>query len=413
MLDVHAETLSVIDWSKPTRAVAGPAWTAARNRRLLVVEDDPAIRSALRDLLIDLGHAVFCCEDGRQALETLASIDPPPEIILLDLMLPVMDGWEFRVHQRANSRLAGIPVLAISADPSPKAAAIDADGFLRKPFRAHDVERELAGIEGKLERAEHTQALIAMGTVVASVAHELKNPLTYVLGNIDFASRTASEIAGRCQSLRGASQPASEVCDSLLTGLGDFEKATAEAKVGLDRIVALTQDLGNLGRKHQLRRERFALKAALESAIQITAHKIRGQATLLREYFANPIVVGDCPRLSQVFVNLLVNASHAVAQSSGRSKRIRVRIRVLNGSAVAEVEDTGVGIAPELAAHVFEPYFSTKPAGEGSGLGLPISREIVVAHGGTLDFVSHPGQGSRFRVTLPLTPAADSSAAVL
>ena len=381
------------------------------NRRVLVVEDDPGIRSGLCDLLADIGYTTLCCEDGQQAFQILATASPAPEVIILDLMLPVMDGWEFRLRQRADPRLAKIAVLAISADGSAKAAAIDADAFLQKPFRASDVQRELDGILHRRECLEHSQSLMAMGTVVASVAHELKNPLTFVMGNMDLATRARAQMAEKLATLREASlpTPASDLCQALENGLADFDEASQEARVGLDRILSITQDLGLLAHKPEARRDRFSLRSPLESAIRMTAPQIQRQATLVRDYLGDPMVVGDWARLTQVFLNLLVNAAQAVTELDVGRGAIRIRLRCIGESAAIDVEDNGVGISPELAAQVFQPFFSTKPAGEGSGLGLAISREIVGAHGGTIEVSSQPGQGSRFRVTLPLasTQGAD------
>jgi signal transduction histidine kinase len=410
MLDNHAQSFPLSE--RHDAMVARPANTTNNtitNRRLLIVEDEPAIRDALHVMLEDGGYTVLCSDNGEQALALLSACVPLPDVIMLDLMMPVMDGWEFRLRQRSHPRLARIPVLVMSSDGSAKAAAIDADGFLPKPFRDSDLKRALEGVERKQEQAEHGQALMAMGTMVASVAHELKNPLTYVLGNMELATRAATEMGSHVQNLRASAAPGptTALCESLLTDLVDLEKAADEARAGLDRIVALTRDLGDLSRKPEPRRERFALKTALESAIRMTAHRIAGQAALSREYLAAAAVVGDCARLTQVFVNLLVNAGQAVSAVTSRPRQVRVRLRAASGSAVVDVEDTGEGLPPDLARQVFEPFFSTKPAGEGSGLGLAISREIVAAHGGTIEFVSWPGQGSRVRVILPLAPPGE------
>jgi two-component system, NtrC family, sensor kinase len=400
MLEIYSQPMKdpAVTHRPSSEAVLG------HNRRVLVVEDDPGIRSGLCDLLADIGYAPLCCEDGQQAFQILAGDSPTPEVIILDLMLPVMDGWEFRLRQRADPRLAKIAVLAISADSSPKAAAIDADAFLQKPFRASDVQRELDGILHRRERLEHSQSLMAMGTVVASVAHELKNPLTFVMGNMDLATRARTQMAEKLASLREAAlpTPASDLCQALENGLADFDVASEEARIGLDRILSITQDLGLLSHKPEGRRDRFSLRSPIESAIRMTAPQIQRQATLVREYTDDPMVLGDWARLTQVFLNLLVNAAQAVAKLDIGRGAIRIRLRRVGDNAVTDVEDNGVGISPELATQVFQPFFSTKPAGEGSGLGLAISREIVVAHRGTIEVSSQPGRGSLFRVTLPL-----------
>jgi two-component system, NtrC family, sensor kinase len=371
-----------------------------QSHRVLVVEDDAGIRSGLYDLLVDLGYVVLCAENGQHAMDILTHSQPAPSVILLDLMMPVMDGWEFRIRQRADARLSKISVLAISADGSAKAEAIDADGFLHKPFRAADVQRELVRILERRERQEHGQSLMAMGTVMASVAHELKNPLTFILGNMELVSRSLVRMNGELASLRTAVPPCAPLCDALQSELADLERSREEARVGLDRIVSITQDMGLLGRRPEFRREPLALRSSIESAIRLTAPQIQRHATLVREYDDDPMVMGDWPRLTQVFLNLLVNATQAVSEAGERGE-IRVRVSCHGDEVVTEVADTGVGFSSETAAHIFQPFFSTKRAGEGSGLGLTISREIISAHGGRIEYASRLGQGSRFRVTLP------------
>jgi signal transduction histidine kinase len=104
-------------------------------------------------------------------------------------------------------------------------------------------------------------------------------------------------------------------------------------------------------------------------------------------------------QLSQVFVNLLVNAIDAMP--GGGSVRIATRIPEPGDMACVEITDTGVGIAPDILSHIFDAFFTTKPEGEGTGLGLSVSKEIVTQYGGHIEVESQPGQGTTFSVWLP------------
>jgi CheY-like chemotaxis protein len=153
--------------------------------RLLVVEDDEAILDSLSDLLREEGATLVAAANGRDALAALRS-SALPDLILLDLMMPVMDGWEFRVAQRADSALSGIPIIAMSADASAKARAIAADAYLRKPV---DIEELVRSVRSVLDsRAEKRRAAAdsaaAFALMAAEIAHEINNPLTYVLANL-------------------------------------------------------------------------------------------------------------------------------------------------------------------------------------------------------------------------------------
>jgi CheY-like chemotaxis protein len=153
--------------------------------RLLVVEDDGTILASLSDLLREEGATLVTAANGRDALAILRA-SAPPDLILLDLMMPVMDGWEFRIAQRADRALAGIPIIAMSADSSAKARAIAADAYLRKPLDLDglvaSIRRVLDGRAEKRRAADDTATEFAL--MAAEIAHEINNPLTYVLANL-------------------------------------------------------------------------------------------------------------------------------------------------------------------------------------------------------------------------------------
>ncbi|HVV48917.1 MAG TPA: response regulator [Polyangia bacterium] len=153
--------------------------------RLLVVEDDETIRESLSELLRDEGATLQTASNGREALETLHA-PPAPDLILLDLMMPVMDGWEFRVAQRADQALAGIPLIAMSADRSAKASAIAADAYIGKPLDISDLVGRIRRIvdETQEKRRAAADSAAAFGLLAAEIAHEINNPLTYVLANL-------------------------------------------------------------------------------------------------------------------------------------------------------------------------------------------------------------------------------------
>src|SRR6476659_218305 len=130
-------------------ASTGAAFSAGIG--LLLVKDDPSIRATLAEMLEDEGYAVSTATNGREALELLRR-NAPPDLILLDLMMPIMDGWEFRVEQRADPVLAGIPLLAMSADLSAKARAIAADAYVRKPIEFAELVSHLHGVIGRATR---------------------------------------------------------------------------------------------------------------------------------------------------------------------------------------------------------------------------------------------------------------------
>jgi len=355
--------------------------------RLLLVEDDTSIRLALAEMLGDEGFSVTTAENGREALDNLHH-GAPPDVILLDLMMPVMDGWEFRVEQRADPLLCGIPLLAMSADLSAKARAIAADGYLRKPIEFAELLRQLHTIVGRAARQRLAAAdrMAALGTLASGIAHEINNPLTYVMANLQMLG----------ERLPASSDPAAR-------GLSD---AVSEAMEGAERIRKLVKQVQMVSPgQHEERITTVALREIVEAAVALTENQIRHRAHLVRDLDGSAYVRGDHERLEQLFVHLLLNAAQAIPEGHATKNQVRITLRELpgQGAAMAAIEDTGTGIPLEVQERIFQPFFTTKPIGQGKGLGLSICRGIVTALGGQISFQSEPASGTTFRVVLPTT----------
>jgi CheY-like chemotaxis protein len=226
------------------------------------------------------------------------------------------------------------------------------------------------------------------------VGHEINNPLTYALGNVE--SLLAGAEAG------DGMPPAGELVEQL-----------RETRDGLWRIRLIVRDLQTVARPDEAHGE-VDVQQVIEQAIQIAGSELRHRATIVRRYEAVPSVLGSRIRLGQVFLNLIINAAHAMPEGQAASNRIEIAIRDTGSHSIVEVTDTGSGIAPEHIDRVFEPFFTTKDIGAGTGLGLSISREIVASHRGTLTVTSVLGAGTTMTVTLPHgTAVAKASAPVI
>jgi two-component system, NtrC family, sensor kinase len=372
-------------------------------QHVLVVEDDAHAAEVLVAILSNAGYEAEWAANGRSALDRLAC-DPLPSLILLDLHMPAMDGWEFLAHQRESPRCVEIPVIVMSGDASTSAAAIDVNYFLRKPFTAvsleHTVRNAFAALEREYRRAErmaHVDRLASLGTMAATLGHEINNPLTYVVSGIEHLGEELATLA-------------KEVPEGRLTeALTNLD----ELRQGARRIADIVRSLRTTARGEWHGTTKIALPSLLSTAATIARGEITPRARLIQEHEETPLVEGDETRLTQVFVNLLVNAAQSIHRRDGGRSEIRVRTRTdAGGLAVVEVADTGCGIPSELRARVFDPFFTTKPVGTGTGLGLFISRGIVEAHGGTITFESEIGCGTTFRVTLPPVPPKVGRAAV-
>jgi two-component system cell cycle sensor histidine kinase/response regulator CckA len=363
----------------------------ASGRTLLIVEDDADIREALAGLLEIEGFHVIGCPNGREGLDWLRK-SPKPDLILLDLMMPVMDGWQFRVAQKDDPELAIIPVIAVSADSTAKAAAIDAEAYLKKPV---DYDTLVETIDRLLVESEHralqarlaqTDRLTSLGTLAVGVAHEINNPLAYVLLNLGYLSEELPRLL---------TSPESPKAREALVAL-------EHARDGAERIRNTVRSLRTFSRPENESRTPLQLAKLLDSTLPMVANEIHHRARLVKDYGQVPDVVANEARLGQVFLNLLINAVQALPEDRSDQNRIHLVVRSSSPDrVVVEVHDNGTGIPSQVRGRIFEPFFTTKPVGIGTGLGLTICHGIVASLGGTLSFESEVGKGTVFRVDLP------------
>jgi signal transduction histidine kinase len=351
-------------------------------KRVLLVEDDADLRAVLTERLIAAGYAVDEAGHGREALEKLGH-PPPPDLIVLDLMLPIMDGWQFRMEQRRAPNLASTPVVVITGDDSPRAAALDAQLLLQKPFRFEQLQRGIAQVLNDAETARtrdrlaHERRLASLGTMAAGLSHEINNPLAAILSSLQLLQR------------RAAAEPALSDSEQLIS-------AAIEAGV---RIARLVKDVGTFARAGGAPCISLDVNDCLDSALRSLNYEVKARdVVVVRDFGSAPLVRASRELLVQVFINLLTNALQAL--DARREVRIRSYVDSA-GRAVAEISDTGVGMSQEVMGRIFEPFFTTKPLGAGTGLGLAICHGIVSALGGQIDVESVVGQGSTFRVRLP------------
>jgi CheY-like chemotaxis protein len=259
-----------------------------------------------------------------------------------------------------------------------------------------------------------SERLAAIGQLAASVAHEINNPLACVLANQGFLRSGLDELgrkldlaaganAGKAAGGPGKERAAAEILDELRQVLTD----AAEGAASVRNIV---RDMRALARSDDSPTE-VDINEAIRSALRVTRAEIRHHAKVTTELGADVEVMGNGGRLSQVFINLLVNAAQAIEEKSGVGGEIVVTSRRKADDVIVDVSDSGPGINPASLARLFEPFFTTKGSTAGTGLGLSISRDIVRRYGGELRAVSTLGQGATFMVTLPAAhPVAVSEA---
>ncbi|MBS2025672.1 MAG: hybrid sensor histidine kinase/response regulator [Deltaproteobacteria bacterium] len=234
--------------------------------------------------------------------------------------------------------------------------------------------------------------LAALGNLAASVAHEVRSPLTYAMENAHFI----------LQNLEAARRHAPELApaqaERLQTDMNDAARDTVDA---LQRIRDLVRDIGALSSPDETTRVTFDLNDAVRAAVRMTKAEQLGRVRVMTRLGAELKLVGSVGRITQVFVNLLVNAMQALPQEAGHDGKVVVITRRDGDRVIAEVSDNGPGIAPGVLPRLFEPYFTTKPAGKGTGLGLFLCRDILRRHRGEIRVRSSPVYGTTFTIELP------------
>lgn len=243
---------------------------------------------------------------------------------------------------------------------------------------------------------ELTARLAVLGTLAAGVAHEINNPLAYAIGHIDLARRHVSRVLE------------DQLPAETRAALEEIGADLIFAREGTQRVADIGGDLRRLAGGGGGTNVPTDVELILDSALGVASAELQ-HANVRRDYGRVPLVAGDERKLGQVFLNLLINAAHALPKT-GDPGSVLVSTRLgANGCIVVEVQDSGVGIHTDHLPHVFDPFFTTKPSGKGMGLGLSISQRIAKDMGGDIEVESILGKGSTFRVTLPRAPASTTS----
>ncbi|HVV87434.1 MAG TPA: response regulator [Kofleriaceae bacterium] len=381
---------------------------------VLIVEDEVVVADDLRERLDELGYQAFAiATSSDQAVRCAAA--RRPDIVLMDVRLRgVHDGIETATLLRDRFDVPIVYLTAHADDATLRRAQQTAPyGFLTKPVRSTDLRSVIEislhkhELERQLRERDREQALLqkqlelsdrlsALGTMAAGVAHEINNPLAVVMTN------TAVVQAELEAQARGAGDA---------RGLAAAAEALAEVTSAAARIRQIVADLKAFSRPGTATAGEADLGEAIRWALRSTANEVRYRARVITDVAGGARVQLDETRLGQVVVNRVVNAAHAIAPGHVDDNSITLRSRRDAGDVVLEVIDTGCGMAPDVVARIFDPFYTTKEVGAGTGLGLAICHGIVTSAGGRLEVDSAPGRGSTFRLRLPaaVTTAKGSS----
>jgi len=347
----------------------------------------------------------FACDIGNdelrwsQQLQRIFGVAATPT---RDVFMALVHEDDRECVRRALAQVAG------GGEPfSHEYRIVRADGDVRWIFsRGHavvDGGGRIVGVHGTAQdvtdkkklhaRLLLTDRLASLGTLAGGIAHEINNPLSFVLANLEYLG----------EELRLLPRPPGEAAR-----LGELDLVVDEARQGAERVRRVVRDLRLFAREEARDADgppSADVNEVLAFAVKMASNEIRHRARLVDDCPKLPRVAASDSRLGQVLLNLLVNAAQAIPEGHVDGNRIRIRGAVRGRAVVVEIEDTGCGIAPHVLATVFDPFFTTKPVGSGMGLGLSICHSIVAGFGGEIAVRSEVGKGSTFSVTIPLAEA--------
>lgn len=384
---------------------AEPEGLGYKRPTLLIVDDEPEMQRYLKALL-ESDYNVYQAGDGEAGLQS--AMELRPEIVLLDLMLPKIDGLAVCATLKRREPIEGTKVVMLTAraDDDAKLQALEngADDFLTKPFSSLEIKTRLRNLceAGKLEKdlksrnteleqvlrqlreteaqLLHSEKLNSLGTMAAGLLHEINNPINF--------ANTAFSLVMRNPALEADA---------------DLKEMLVDIQDGFRRIQTIVSDLRlfSAPTKAEARRP-FHLATAVQHALRFTASE-RSGIEIKTDLPETDMVVGNESQIVQVLVNLLLNAARAIRrQEKERIGSIRVNAHARGDRLVVGVRDNGCGIAPDKLSRIFDPFFTTGDVGVGTGLGLSISHSIITSHGGTLSAQSEEGEWAKLSFDLPL-----------
>ncbi len=375
--------------------------------RVLIADDEPRLRRYLAEAME--GFIVLEARDGQEAWELARQY--LPELIILDYMMPEMDGLELSRRLRANKPTSRIPILLVTANAenAPRLEALEAgvNDFVTKPFSTVELnarvknlikqkqyERDLAASKLELEVAHEelkdnemrllqAERLSALGRMSAGIIHEVNNPLNY--------ARTALH----------ALKSFSKGMDT--AEREDFNDVVGDASEGVDRVIRIVSDLRAFTKGNPSAMTTVSLGRVVESARRLISNELNG-IELAVDVPEDLTVQGNDNQLCQVFVNLMQNASSFVLAAKKRGETPRIVVtgrRSDTGMVLVTVWDNGSGIAEEDLPKVFDPFFTRRDVGAGMGLGLSICHQILLSHGAKAEVRSERNQFTEFSLCFP------------
>jgi len=410
---------------------------------ILIVDDTPANLEVLIRLFHKEGYRMRALTSGPMALRAMEH--EIPDIVLLDVSMPEMNGYQVCQAMKASESLKDIPVIFISAlsEVFDKVTAFESGGvdYITKPVQIEEalarvkthlalhhykqlLEEKNRALSETLNQLRETQShlissekMASIGVLTAGIAHEINNPVSFINSSLIGLSKDIRfflDIQNRYTQLM--CHPGKETLEELEQYKQDHDyeerleeivTLTENILAGSKRISGIVQSLRTFSRPDEHDMKEVNLIEIIESTLVLLHHKVNNRIEIIRQFGEIPPINCFPAKISQVIMNLLTNAIDAIEAKGGSTELEKITlltgIRSVkdNSFATVTIQDTGCGINEETLKKIFDPFFTTKPVGKGMGLGLSISNEIIRAHGGWIEVTKPEAGGASFTLFLP------------
>ena len=410
-VELRAFRQDILNKDKPPSAPFPEGDSSPKQFLILIIDDEENMRSHLSSCLDQ--HRTISCECGQEGLKLARQ--HLPDLIILDYMMPGLDGIEVATRLRSAPRTNRIPIILITAHggDAPRIRALEAgvNDFLTKPFftselnvRVHNLllqkkyqsdlqlsndhlSETLVQLKEKEEELIRSEKLSSLGQMSAGIVHEINNPLNYANTSLHILKSFRSHL------------PASEQ--------DDYDETLDDLADALQRVIRIITDLRSLTRGSEVLKFPIKLQHVVTNSLRLLSHELQN-ISLSHNVPPELEIIGNDNQLCQVLVNLIQNALHATCETPHPQITLEV-IEQADGFVRIILSDNGHGIPNDILGKIFDPFFTTKDIGAGTGLGLSLTLKIIQDHNGSLRVQSKQGSGTTFHILLP-TPSFNTEA---